>query len=124
MLSFKPSGGGLGGVDGSLLTTETIAQLSKQAEATIDDPARFQAAQQTFRELKKEIRNFEKVFSASGKQLTESYKDHAAEKRQAQAVLDDLNSDWEAMQLRAIELRFELREHVTEEEWAEIFAPD
>jgi len=114
-------GGGFNSVNGSLLTTDIVGQLSKHAETIIDDPARVAAAQQVFRELKKEVKAFEETFSSSGKQLTKSYKDHAADKEQALANLNKLNSDWEAMQLRAIELRFELRNHVTEKEWGEIF---
>ena len=96
--------------------------MSEHAETAIDDPARVEAAQQTFRELKKEVKAFEDAFSRSGKQLTKSYKDHAADKEQALAILDNLNSEWELMQLRAIDLRFELRNDVTEEEWSELFS--
>lgn len=117
-------GGGLDGVNGSLLTAEVVGQLSKNAAEVIDDPDRATAAQETLRELKKEIKSFDKVFSESGKQLTKSYKQHDADRDQALAVLDHLNSNWETMQSNAIELRFELREQVSEEEWGKIFAPE
>ena len=115
-------GGGLGGVSGSLLTTAIVKQLSEQTETIIDDPTRAAAAQQTLKELRKEIRVFERTFAKSGRQLTKSYKDHEADQEQAFAILNELNSDWEAMQLRAIDLRFELQDHMTEGEWAELFA--
>ncbi len=117
-------GGGLGGVNGSLLTTAIVKQLSEQTETIIDDPTRAAAAQQTLKELRKEIRVFERTFAKSGRQLNKSYKDHEADQEQAFAILSELNSDWEAMQLRAIDLRFELQDHVTEGEWAELFAQE
>ena len=117
-------GGGLGGVSGSLLTTAVVKQLSEQTETIIDNPTRAATAQQTLRELRKEIRAFETVFAKSGRQLTKSYKNHEADQEQALTILSDLNSDWEAMQLRAIELRFELRDQMTEGEWDELFAPE
>jgi hypothetical protein len=35
-----------------------------------------------------------------------------------------LNSGWEASQQRAIDLRFDLKDSMTEEEWAALFAGD
>ena len=117
-------GGGLGGVNGSLLTTAVVKQLSEHTETIIDDPTRAAAAQQTLKELRKEIKAFERTFAKSGKKLTKSYKNHAAGQEHAFAILSDLNSSWEAMQLSAIDLRFELRDQMTEAEWTELFAQD
>ncbi len=36
-------------------------------------------------------------------------------------VLQELNSGWELSQQRAIDLRFELRDSMAEEEWAALF---
>jgi hypothetical protein len=77
-----------------------------------------------FKELKKELKSFEDTFSRSGGQLTESYLDHAADEEQALATFDNLNSHWETIQIRAIDLRFELRNHISEQEWAELFAAE
>ena len=115
-------GGGVGGASGSMLTTESVKQLSQQAEEIIAEPARAEAAQQTLAELRREVKAFEKMFSKSGKQLNKSYKDHTADDELALAILEELNLGWHASQQRAIELRFELRDSVTEEEWAELFA--
>ena len=114
-------GGGLGGINGSLLTTAAIDVLSEQAGIIIDNPTRAAAAQQVLKELRKDIRAFELSFAKSGRKLTKSYKDYSSKPEHALTVLTDLNSDWEIMQLRAIELRFELRDQMTEEEWGELF---
>ena len=37
------------------------------------------------------------------------------------AIMDELNSDWEASQERVLDLRFELKASMSEEEWAAVF---
>ena len=112
---------GGGGVGGSILTPAAVKQIGKQVEAVVTDAARAERASETLAELTTEIRGFEKSFAQSGKQLSGLYKDHGAEADQMLAVLDALNEGWEASQQRAIELRFELKASLTEEEWAAVF---
>jgi len=113
-----------GGVSGSMLTSASVKQLNEQAEEVIADPARAEAARQTLTELRQEVKAFQKLFSKSGRQLNKFYKDHAADVNQALAVLEELNSRRDASQQRAIDLRFELRDSLTEEEWAALFASE
>lgn len=115
---------GGGGGSGSMLTSAAVKQLSEQTEIVVADPARIEAAQQTLKDLGIEVKAFEKGFAKSGRQLTKSYKDHSADADQALAILDELNSGWESSQHRALDLRFELRDSLTEEEWAALFAAD
>ena len=86
----------------------------------IEDPDRSEAAQSTLKDLRNEAKNFQKVFKNSGKQLTKSYKNHAAEREQILNILADLNSTWEVSQQSALDLRFELRDSMTEAEWSEL----
>ena len=115
---------GGGGASGSMLTTAAIKQLSEQTEIVVADPARAEAAQQTFVDLRKEVKAFEKKFAKSGRQLNKFYKNYTGDADQALALLEDLNSGWETSQQRAIDLRFELRDSLTEEEWAALFASE
>ena len=46
---------------------------------------------------------------------------HAAGPDQALAILDDLNLGWQTSQQHALDLRFELRDSMTEAEWAALF---
>jgi len=115
---------GGGGVSGSVLTTAAVKQLSKQTETVVADPARAETAQQTLKALRKEVKAFEKRFTKSGKQLTKSYKDHTADPDQALAILDELNSGWQVSQQHALDLRFELHDSLTEEEWAALFSSE
>ncbi len=118
MMAFLLGGGGAGG---AILTPGTVKQLDKEIQAEVNDPARAEAAAETLSELKGEIKGFEKTFAKSGKHLTKLYKDHSAGGDQMRSVLDELNAGWEASQGRAIDLRFALKESLTEEEWAAVF---
>ena len=113
--------GGGAGVSGGILTPAAVKQIGKQVEATVSDPARAESAAQTLAELKTEMKGFEKTFAKSGKELTKLYKDHAADAGQMLAVLEEFSTGWEASQKRAIDLRFELKESLTEEQWATVF---
>ena len=115
---------GGGGLSGAMLTPASVNQLSAQTAEVIADSARSEAAQQTLAQLRKEVKAFQKTFSKSGKQLNKSYKDHADGGNDALDILQELNTGWEQSQQRAIDLRFELRDSMTEEEWAALFAGD
>jgi len=112
---------GGGGVAGSILTSASVKNLSSQVEMVVDDPARADQAQELFAQLRKEVKAFEKGFAKSGKRLTKAYKDHAADVAEALLVLDELNSGWTQSQQSALDLRFELKELLTEDEWAALF---
>ncbi len=112
---------GGGGIGGSILTPAAVKQIGKEIEAQVTDAVRVEAAAQTLAELKAEIKGFEKIFAKSGKELSALYKDHGAGADRMFAVLDSLSTDWEASQQRAIDLRFDLKESLTEEEWAAVF---
>jgi len=114
-------GGGIGGVSAGMLTPASVKQLSVRTEEVIVDSARTKAAQQTLTEVRKEVKAFQKTFTKSGKQLNKSYKDHADGGDDALDILQELNTDWEQAQQRAIDLRFELRGSMTEEEWDVLF---
>ena len=113
--------GGGAGVMGGALTPAAVKQIGKQVEVAVTDPARAEAAAETVAELKTEIKAFEKTFARSGKELTKLYKDHSRDAGQMLAVLDALNTDWEATQQRGIDLLFELKKSLTKEEWAAVF---
>ena len=116
--------GGGAGVSGGMLTTAGAKQLSARAEVVIEDPSREEAAQETLAKLGKEVKAFEKMFTKSGKELTKSYKDHASSIEQERVIQAELNSNWNVAQQRALDLRFELKASMTEEEWTELFSTE
>lgn len=124
MLAAYFLSGGLAGVSGSTLTAAVVKQLSEQVQTIVAEPARLDAARETLKVLGKEVKVFEKMFRRSGRQLTKSYKDHAADRDEALSILADLNAGWERSQQRALDLRFELRGSLSEEQWSALFAGD
>ena len=117
-------GGGSGAIDAGALTPATVEELGERVETVVADPVRAKAAGLIVDELGQAVVSFEKVFAASGKAVTRSYRDHAADRAEIEAVLDQLNRDWEAGQERVLDLRFELRDQLTREEWAALYSPD
>lgn len=117
-------GGGAGGINAGALTPATVEELSDRVAIVTEDPARAEAAQSILEDLRKDVVAFDKKFSASGKAVKRSYQDHAADRADIEAVLDQLNRDWERGQERALDLRFELREQLTREEWAALYSND
>ena len=117
-------GGGAGAIDAGALTPAAVEELSERVAIVVEDPARVDAAQLTLAELEAEVVAFRKKFTASGKEISRSYRDHAADRAEIKAVLDQLNRDWERGQERALDLRFELRDQLTREEWAALYAKE
>jgi len=111
---------GGGGVSGSILTPAVVKDIGKRIEVSVEEPARAEAMA-VIGDLKGEVKAFGKAFGKSGKELTKLYKDHGASASEMQAVLDDLDTEWAAAQTRSIDLRFELKESLTAEEWKAIF---
>jgi hypothetical protein len=117
-------GGGSGAVDAGALTPATVEELGDRVEIVVQDSRRAEAARTTLAELGQAAASFEKAFTASGKAITRSYRDHAADRAEIEAALDQLNIDWERGQARMLDLRFELRDQLTREEWAALYARD
>jgi hypothetical protein len=111
---------GGGAVSGGILTPAAIKDIGKQIEARVEASAQAEAMA-VIGDLKGEVKAFDKTFGKSGKVLTKLYKDHGATASDMQAVLDDLNAEWEATQTRSLDLRFELKDTLTADEWNEIF---
>ena len=98
--------------------------MSDRVAIVVEDPARAEAAQSILVDLRKDVVAFDKKFSASGKVVRRSYRDHAADRAEIEAVLDQLNRDWERGQERVLDLRFELRDELTREEWAALYSKE
>ena len=114
-------GGGAGAIDAGALTPAAVEDLSDRVAIVVEDPARAKGAQSTLADLEAEVVAFEKKFTASGRAISRSYRDHTAGRGEIEAVLDELNRDWQRGQERALDLRFELRDQLTREEWAALY---
>ena len=116
--------GGGGGAAGAILTPAGVKELVNQVEATVADESRGSRAADALTELRRETKSFENDLDRSGKKLTNLFKNHGAEPAAMVEVLDELNVSWAESQRRAVELRFELKDALTEEEWNEVFGDD
>ncbi|PPI85361.1 hypothetical protein KEHDKFFH_02675 [Marinobacter maroccanus] len=110
----------LGGpnASGAILTQDMLKSFERLAQQAITEPARAEVVMQEVAALRDELKQFDKTFAKSGKVLTELYKDHDAGPADLQAELDLLNDEWEAAQSLALDRRFVIRDHMTEDEWA------
>ena len=90
----------------------------------VEDPARAEAARSILKELRKDVVAFDRKYAAASKSVGRSYRDHAAARADVEAALEQLNRDWERGQERVLDLRFELREQLTREEWAALYAEE
>ena len=117
-------GGGAGGINAGALTPAAVEELSDRAAIVVEDPARAEAAQSILEDLRKDVVAFDRKFVTAGKGVRRSYRDHAADRAEVEAALDQLNRDWERGQERVLDLRFELREQLTREEWAALYAEE
>ena len=117
-------GGGAGAIDAGAQTPAAVEELSDRVAIVVEDPSRAEAAQATLDDLETEATAFGKKFTASGRAISRSYRDHAAGRAEIEAVLDELNRDWERGQERALDLRFELRDQLTREEWAALYSKE
>ena len=116
-------GGGASGINTGVLTPAAIEQMVDRVEIAVEDAARADDARTVLKALKQELLEFEHTFSASGASIEQSYRDHAAERADIEAELDELNRDWARAQERALDLHFELRQQLTREEWTALYAP-
>lgn len=110
----------LGGpsASGAILTQDMLKSFERHAQQEITDPARAEAVLQEVAVLREELKQFDKTFAKSGKELTELYKDHEAGPASLQVQLDLLNAEWEAAQSLALDHRFVIRDQMTKDEWA------
>jgi hypothetical protein len=113
--------GGVGGVSGAILTSSGVDELREQIPIVVEDESRRKSASRTLMDLKKEVEAFEKSFGRSGRELNKLYVDHSDNREDTFVILDNLNSQWEAAQGRSLDLRFELRDELTEAEWLALF---
>jgi predicted phosphoribosyltransferase len=117
-------GGGAGGINAGARTPAAVEEFRDRAAIVVEDPARAEAAQSILEDLRKDVVAFDRKFAAAGKDVRRSYRDHAADRAEVEAALEQLNRDWERGQERVLDLRFELREQLTREEWAALYAEE
>jgi hypothetical protein len=113
--------GGAAGTFGGILNQAMLEDVDGRVQQAIADPARAERASLEIGALRSELKDFEKAFGKSSKNLTKIYKDHEADALMMRAELDALDSGWEAAQARALDHRFAIKESMTRDEWRATF---
>ena len=119
LVSFLLGGGLLGG---SLVTPADVDLIGERVEVLVENPESAKAAQQVLDELKAEVEDFNQTFFDSSDSLRDMYLDHETAAWQMQRSLESLNLEWYESQQRGLKLRDRLRESITADEWAAVFA--
>lgn len=114
--------GGLSAIDGGMLSSSGLKEMSLRSQIVIADPERAEAAHDLLRGLKKKIGAFERAFAREGRELNRLYRNHESNEDQAFTILRQANAEWEVIQRQALDVRFRLRDQMTEEEWARFVA--
>lgn len=114
-------GGGLGGISVSALTPARVEAITENVQQVVPEGERADAADDLLRQLRKEVRQYGRRLARSGQQMNRAYRDHDADTQRLLGQLQDLNADWEQRQQRVLDLRFALKEQLTETEWTQVF---
>ena len=109
---------------GAVMTSGDVTELQERVATLIDDEAQRQSANAKLGELHDTVKDFEKSYARTARQLNRLYKDHEDNRQQALTILDQLNREWEAGQVQALDTRFALRDQISESEWAALFSDD
>ena len=109
--------GGAAGLGGAALTSTQVADLEGRVVAVVAERDRQQRAGRLLKDLRKDLKRYEKAYSKSGKELAALYLRHTDNRDEALAVLEGVNTDWRAAQERALDAFFALRIDLTADEW-------
>jgi hypothetical protein len=109
----------LGGTPSGMLVELSLIQDNIEAVMAKDD--RRKAAQEVVKKMEKRTKDQNKQVGKYAERLDEALSNHDF----STADIDKLWSKYHSLrsnyQLRMVDLRFELKEHITREEWQELF---
>lgn len=98
-----------------------IADTRSEVKSVVVDPERRSEAGATLKQMKKRASAMNKQAGKSARQLKKALRDHDVTEERIEAIwaahydrVDQFNRDM-------IDLRFELKEHVTRDEWQQLF---
>ena len=116
--------GGGDGLSIGILSKAEIEQLSERIAATVVDAERRESVLNSIKALDILIEQTEKTNSDSLKNLRSLYEDHSSESDQMLDVVENFAVDWQSLQNQALDYQFEIRDSLTEEEWAQVFSAE
>jgi hypothetical protein len=112
----------LGGSTTGLL--EFIAQTEDNIKIVMEKDARQKGALTTVKEMKKRTRARNKQVNKSRKELSKLLGDPGATEADIDATWNIFYAEVESYNADMLDLRFELRERLTRDEWQQVFSAD
>lgn len=113
----------LGGGSGSNLMA-FISEVNKEVKVTVVDEDRREAALDTLKAMKQHLKEQGKAKDAVFKRLKQVLQDHSVSGDSVEAIWAEHFSSTHDANRKLADLRFELREQLTREEWEAVFAEE
>jgi len=110
----------LGQTSGALLGEISDVQDSVKLVMPKNDQRK--AAQGILKQMEKATEGYNKQLGKSSKQLNKALADHEFDASEIDRMWSEYHETRKSFQLKMIDLRFELKEHISREEWEEIFS--
>ena len=108
-----------GGIDTYL--EQRLDTLEKSAKTAVVDAERRDDAEAVLKEMQKRLKARAKGVDKGRDALGDLVKDHDATDAELEAVWDGVIAEVDTFNRDMMALRFDLKEHVTREEWAQLF---
>ena len=113
----------LGGSGGSGFL-DFIGDVQDEVKATVPKGDQQKAALNVLKEIQKNTKSRNKAVSQSVKDLDKLLKNYAATDAEIDALWTQYFENIDTYNNAVVELRFGLKEHLTEQEWASVFDSD
>jgi hypothetical protein len=110
----------LGGTPSALLVE--ISDIDDSIKLVMPKNDERKAALGVLKQMEKAVKAQNKQVGKSSKQLSKSLSDHDFDDSEIDQMWSEYHEARGNFQLEMIDLRFELKDHISREEWAEIFS--
>lgn len=107
---------------GDLPGKEVIDTLGDLVKESISEPERQKEIKSLVDDMEKELKDFNKQLKKSSKTLAKLNRNHNSRREDLENVLDELNGRRVNSQEKLLEIRFEMKERMSREEWQAVFS--
>jgi len=101
---------------------EFIEKVSDLIRETVSEPHRSEEILSLVNDMEKELKDFNKQLKKSSKTLAKLNRNHNSRREDLENVLDELNDRRINSQEKLLEIRFEMKERMSREEWQAVFS--
>ncbi|HID28823.1 MAG TPA: hypothetical protein EYP19_02325 [Desulfobacterales bacterium] len=101
---------------------EFIERVSNLIKETVTEPQRSEELLSLVDDMKKEFKDFNNQLKKAGKTLSKLNRNHNSRREDLEDVLDKLNGSRVDSQAKLLEIRFQMKERMSREEWQTVFS--